>query len=107
MKVAGSVDPSVPPFIGLAAPTQHAPWADAGQTGFLGSAYGPFKPTGPDMANMVLNVANKDHLVRTAPLPTRAVTSSANDPARVPRTEGGIAPDPPGKPRKAAARTLR
>ncbi len=62
MKVQGSVDPSVPPFVGLAAPTQHAPWSDAGQTGFLGSAYGPFKPTGPDMANMVLNVANKDHM---------------------------------------------
>ena len=62
MKVAGSVDPSVPPFVGLAAPTQHGPWADAGQTGFLGSAFGPFKPTGPDMANMVLNATNKDHM---------------------------------------------
>ncbi len=62
MKVQGSVDPSVPAFIGLAEKTQHAPWSDAGQTGFLGSMYGPFKPSGPDMANMVLNAANKDHL---------------------------------------------
>ncbi|MBY0457363.1 MAG: DUF1501 domain-containing protein, partial [Gemmataceae bacterium] len=62
MKLQGSVDPSVPPFIGLADKTQHGPWSDSGQTGFLGSAYGAFKPSGPDMANMTLNVANKDHL---------------------------------------------
>ena len=62
MKVQGNVDPSVPAFIGLAEKTQHGPWSDAGQTGFLGSMYGPFKPSGPDMANMVLNAANKDHL---------------------------------------------
>ena len=51
-----------PPFVGLAERTQHVPWSDAGQTGFLGSAFGPFKPTGPDMANMTLNAANKDCL---------------------------------------------
>ena len=62
MKLQGNVDPSVPAFIGLAEKTQHGPWSDAGQTGFLGSMYGPFKPSGPDMANMVLNAANKDHL---------------------------------------------
>ena len=61
-KLQGNVDPAVPPFIGLAAKTQHLPWSDAGQTGFLGAAYGPFKPSGPDMANMVLNAANKDGL---------------------------------------------
>jgi uncharacterized protein (DUF1501 family) len=62
MKVQGNVDPSVPAFIGLAEKTGHMPWSDAGQTGFLGASYGPFKPSGPDMANMVLNAANKDHL---------------------------------------------
>ena len=61
-KLEGSVDPSVPPFIGLAARTQHAPWSEPGQTGFLGSTFGAFKPSGPDMANMVLNAANKDRL---------------------------------------------
>jgi hypothetical protein len=61
-KLQGSVDPSVPPFIGLAEKTQHGPWSDSGRTGFLGATYGPFKPSGPDMQNMVLNVANKDHL---------------------------------------------
>jgi hypothetical protein len=62
MKLQGSVDPSVPPFIGLAEKTQHAPWSDSGQTGFLGATYAPFKPSGPDMQNMVLNATNKDHL---------------------------------------------
>jgi hypothetical protein len=62
MKLLGSVDPSVPPFIGLAEKTQHMPWSDAGQTGFLGATFAPFKPSGPDMQNMVLNATNKDHL---------------------------------------------
>lgn len=54
-KVLGPVDPSVPPFVGLAARTQHMPWSDAGQTGFLGPAYTPFKPDGQGMADMKLN----------------------------------------------------
>ena len=51
----GPVDPSVPPFVGLAAPTQHMPWSDSGTPGFLGAAYGPFKPDGPGMANLTLD----------------------------------------------------
>src|SRR5262249_8242734 len=43
-KVRGQIDPSVPAFVGLAAPTQHRPWSDPGQTGFLGPSYAPFKP---------------------------------------------------------------
>jgi hypothetical protein len=62
-KLQGAVDPSVPPFVGLAEKTQHAPWSDPGQTGFLGATYAPFKPSGPDMANMVLNAANKEHMI--------------------------------------------
>lgn len=61
-RLQGSVDPSVPPFIGLAERTQHVPWSDAGQTGYLGNTFGPFKPSGPDMANMTLNAANRDHI---------------------------------------------
>lgn len=61
-KLQGSVDPGVPPFVGLAEKTQHAPWSDSGQTGFLGGPFAAFKPSGPDMANMVLNATNKDHL---------------------------------------------
>jgi uncharacterized protein (DUF1501 family) len=52
MKLQGNVDPSVPPFIGMAEKTQHVPWSDPGQVGFLGSTFAPFKPSGPDMANM-------------------------------------------------------
>lgn len=54
-KLFGPVDPSVPPNIGLAKPTKHAPWSDSGTAGFLGSAYAPFKPDGPGMQNMTLN----------------------------------------------------
>jgi len=61
-RIMGPVDPSVPPFVGLAEKTQHGPWSDPGQTGFLGATYSPFKPSGPDMANMVLNAANKEFI---------------------------------------------
>ena len=61
-KLYGPADPSVPPFIGLAEPTKHAPWAHAGKAGFLGSAHGPFKPDGPGMANMTLNGISMERL---------------------------------------------
>jgi hypothetical protein len=61
-RLQGNVDPSVPPFIGMADKTEHAPWSDPGRPGFLGPTYAAFRPSGPDMANMVLNAANKDHL---------------------------------------------
>ncbi len=53
-RLKGPVDPSVPPFVGLAHRTQHMPWSDAGQPGFLGTAYAPFKPDGPGMADLTL-----------------------------------------------------
>jgi hypothetical protein len=53
-RIQGPVDPSVPPFVGLARPTQHRPWGDPGQTGFVGRAHAPFQPDGPGMANMRL-----------------------------------------------------
>jgi hypothetical protein len=55
-KLQGAVDPAIPPFVGLAARTQHVPWSDPGVTGFLGPAYAPFKPDGPAMANMKLKI---------------------------------------------------
>ncbi|QDU64445.1 hypothetical protein Pan216_53350 [Planctomycetes bacterium Pan216] len=54
-KLLGPVNPSVPPFVGLAAKTRHTPWSDSGKPGFLGAAFAPFKPDGPGMANMKLN----------------------------------------------------
>jgi hypothetical protein len=54
-KLQGPVDPSVPPFVGLAAPTKHMPWSDEGQPGFVGPAYAAFKPDGPGLRNLTLN----------------------------------------------------
>ena len=59
-RLRGPVDPSVPAFVGLAAPTQHRPWSDPGQTGFLGPSHSPFKPDGPGMANLQLNGMTAD-----------------------------------------------
>jgi hypothetical protein len=61
-KLQGPVDPSVPPFVGLAAPTRHVPWSDPGRTGFLGPSHTAFKPDGPGMANMRLNGVSVEQL---------------------------------------------
>jgi hypothetical protein len=61
-RVQGPIDPSVPPYMGLAALTQHKPWSDAGQPGFLGSTYAAFKPDGPGMANLKLRDITTDTL---------------------------------------------
>jgi hypothetical protein len=61
-KVKGPVDSSVPPFVGLAAPTQHVPWSDPGRPGFLGPSYSAFKPDGPGMANLTLRGTTLDTL---------------------------------------------
>jgi hypothetical protein len=58
----GSVDPAVPPFVGLAAKTQHGPWSNSGEAGFLGAAYSAFKPDGPGMENMKLQSIGLDRL---------------------------------------------
>ncbi len=54
-KLQGPVDMSVPPFVGLADKTGEIRWSDSGKPGFLGAAYGPFKPDGEGMADMKLN----------------------------------------------------
>jgi hypothetical protein len=61
-KVQGPVDPSVPAFVGMAEPTKHAPWADSGRPGFLGSSYAAFKPDGVGLANLKLNGITTEHL---------------------------------------------
>ena len=61
-KVQGPVDPSVPPFVGLAARTGHMPWSDAGGPGYLGASYAAFKPDGPGMANLTLRGASVETL---------------------------------------------
>jgi hypothetical protein len=61
-KLYGPVDPSVPPFVGLAAKTTHLPWSDSGKPGFLGAPYSAFKPEGNGMSDMKLSGVNKDQL---------------------------------------------
>ena len=61
-KLYGPVDPSVPPFVGLAAPTKHLPWSDSGKPGFLGAPYQAFKPDGEGIADMKLAKINQDQL---------------------------------------------
>jgi hypothetical protein len=61
-RLCGPVEPSVPPFVGLAARTQHVPWSDPGQPGFLGTAYAPFKPDGPGLENLTLRGTGLEHL---------------------------------------------
>lgn len=43
-KLKGSREITVPSSIGLSFPSQHRPWAENGQPGFLGSKYAPYYP---------------------------------------------------------------
>ncbi len=61
-RMLGPADPSVPPFVGLAARTGHMPWSDPGTTGFLGAPYAPFKPEGPGLADLKLSNMTYDVL---------------------------------------------
>ncbi|MFO0929994.1 MAG: DUF1501 domain-containing protein [Gemmataceae bacterium] len=61
-RVAGPVDPSVPPFVGLARRTTHAPWSDPGTAGFLGIAHSSFKLEGEGMSDLRLKNASVEHL---------------------------------------------
>ena len=60
--IEGPVDPSMPPFVGLAPPMGHKEWADAGQSGYLGIAHSPFKPSGPGKTDMVLDGVTLERL---------------------------------------------
>jgi hypothetical protein len=61
-RLLGPVDPSVPPFVGLAQRTGHAPWSDPGSPGFLGPRYAPFKPEGDGLADLKLRNVSLDIL---------------------------------------------
>ena len=43
-KLKGPSNPGTPPFVNLSPKMKNAPWADSGQAGFVGQAYGPFTP---------------------------------------------------------------
>lgn len=61
-KLLGPVDRAVPPAVALARPTSHRPWSEPGGPGFLGTAFQPFQPDGPGMANLTLNGITTDQL---------------------------------------------
>ena len=61
-KVLGPVHPSMPPFVGLAAPCGHKQWGDPGQPGFLGVSHMPFKPNAEGRADITLNGITLDQL---------------------------------------------
>jgi hypothetical protein len=62
-KLEGPVSAAVPPSVGLSPKTQHRPWGDNGQPGFLGAAYTPFTPEGDEIkADMVLRDVTLERL---------------------------------------------
>ena len=61
-KLRGPVDLGIPPTIGLAAKTKHAPWSESGGSGYLGAAYQPFKPNAEGKSDLTLNGVTLDRL---------------------------------------------
>ncbi len=61
-KLQGPVNKYVPPFVGLSPKMGEMRWARAGEPGFLGPAFGPFKPEGAGKTDMVLNGVTLDRL---------------------------------------------
>ncbi|HWB00669.1 MAG TPA: DUF1501 domain-containing protein [Pirellulales bacterium] len=61
-RLCGPVEPSVPPFVRLTAPTGHMQWSNTGTPGFLGPAHAAFRPDGEAMSNMRLNGMSLDRL---------------------------------------------
>ena len=62
-KLEGPVSPAVPAAVGLSPKTQHRPWGDNGQAGFLGAAYTPFTPEGDEIkSDMTLNGVTLERL---------------------------------------------
>ncbi len=61
-KLQGPANKFVPPFVGLSPKMGEMRWARAGEPGFLGPAFGPFKPEGAGKTDMVLNGVSLDRL---------------------------------------------
>ena len=54
-RVLGPVNPSMPPFFGLAPNAGHPPYGSPGHPGYLGVAHGAFRPSGPVKDNLQLD----------------------------------------------------
>jgi hypothetical protein len=61
-KLQGPTNKFIPPFVGLSPKMGEMRWARSGEPGFLGPAYGPFKPEGAGKTDMVLNGVTLDRL---------------------------------------------
>lgn len=61
-RIQGPVNPSVPPFVGLAPDAGHPPYGSPGLPGFLGVGHAAFRPSGPAQADMVLQGIEQDRL---------------------------------------------
>ena len=61
-KLQGPVNPSVPPFVGLAPDAGHPPYGSPGLPGFLGVGHAAFRPSGPARADMVLQGIEQERL---------------------------------------------
>ena len=61
-KMYGPRDAGIPPAVALAEKTQHGPWSEPGSSGFLGSAFQPFRPNGNGMEDLTLNGVSLDRL---------------------------------------------
>ncbi len=61
-KIQGPVNPSVPPFVGLAPDAGHPPYGSPGLPGFLGVGHSAFRPSGPARADMVLQGIEQERL---------------------------------------------
>lgn len=63
-RLEGPVDKAVPPFVGLASKTQHLPWSNSGEPGYLGLEHAPLKAEGEGMSDMVLSGITLERLRR-------------------------------------------
>ncbi len=60
-KLQGTVDPGLPPYVGLSPKMQHRPY-NSGKPGFLGPAYAPFQPNGDGRDDLVLEGVTLERL---------------------------------------------
>lgn len=62
-RLQGSVDPAMPPFVGLSPKMGHMEWARNGEPGFLGVSHAPFQPNrGGGTDDMSLNGISLERL---------------------------------------------
>lgn len=69
-KVYGAANPAVPPFVELSPKTQHSPYSNPGDPGFLGLPHASVRPTGEVMSDMTLKGVTLSRLAQRKKLLT-------------------------------------